>query len=167
MDSPLFFIVVIIAVIVLAVFLPRWVRRSSGSAGDRESRRISASRLDETLRELGTTIVLHAPEAVTREIVDGIVLQQPRKFTVLPDGGYGIRFVEPDDTVVRLIEAEDGTHLQVEGFREYLGAPKTTQFWAELRSQVSAAATARSIVAEAGRDVRHRRDDTTGSWTLR
>ncbi|MGN7950321.1 hypothetical protein ACTJKH_16395 [Microbacterium sp. 22215] len=166
MDNPLFFIVVIIAVIVLAVFLPRWVRRSSGSAGDRESRRISTSRLDETLRELGTTIVLHAPEAVTREIVDGIVLQQPRKFTVLPDGGYGIRFVEPDDTVVRLIEAEDGTHLQVEGFREYLGAPKTTQFWAELRSQVVAAATARSIVAEAGRDVRHRRDDTTGSWTL-
>lgn len=166
MDSPLFFIVVIIAVIVLAVFLPRWVRRSSGSAGDRESRRISASRLDETLRELGTTIVLRAPEAVTREIVDGVVLQQPRKFTVLPDGGYGIRFVEPDDTIVRLVAAEDGTHLQVEGFREYLGAPKTTQFWAELRSRVVAAATARSIAAEAGRDVRHRRDDTTESWTL-
>lgn len=167
MDNPLFFVVVIIAVIVLAIFLPRWVRRSSGSVGDRESRRIADSRLDETLRELGTTVVLRAPEGVTREIVDGIVLQEPRKFTVLSDGGYGIRFVEPDDSVVRLVGVDDGTRIQIERFREYLGMPKTTQFWAELRSHIAAAASARGIPIEEGSGIGHHRDDATGSWTLK
>lgn len=166
MDNPLFFIVLIVAVIVLAIFLPRWVRRSSRSAGERAEQRVTASRLDEILGELGSTVVLHAPEPVAREIVDSVVLQQPRKFAVLADGGYGIRFVEPDDSLVRLVEDEDGTRVQVERFREYLGKPQTTEFWADLRSRVASAASARGVATAAGPALRHRRDDATGVWSL-
>ena len=166
MDNPLFFIVLIAAVIVLAVFLPRWVRRSSRTAGERAEQRVTASRLEEILGDLGSTLVLHAPEPVAREIVDGVALQQPRKFTVLPDGGYGIRFVDPDDSLVRLVEGQDGTCVQIERFREYLGKPQTTEFWADLRSGIASAASARGVATTAGPALRHRHDDATGTWSL-
>lgn len=166
MDNPLFFIALIVAVIVLAIFLPRWIRRSSRSAGERTEQRVTASRLEEILGELGSTVVLHAPEPVAREIIDGIVLQQPRKFTVLADGDYGIRFVEPDDSLVRLVEDPDGTRVQIERFREYLGKPQTTEFWADLRSRVASAASARGVATTAGPALRHRRDDATDAWSL-
>jgi len=165
-DNPLFFVVLIIAVIVLAIFLPRWIRRSSRSAGERAEQRVTASRLEETLGELGSTIVLLAPEPVAREIVDGVALQQPRKFTVLRDGAYGIRFVEPDDSLVRLVEHEDGTRVQIERVREYLGMPQTTEFWADLRSRIASAASARGVATAAGPALRHRRDEATGTWSL-
>jgi len=165
-DNPLFFIALIVAVIVLAIFLPRWVRRSSRSAGERTEQRVTASRLEEILGELGSTVVLHAPEPVAREIVDGVALQQPRKFTVLPDGAYGIRFVESDDSLIRLIEDQDGTRVQIERFREYLGKPQTTEFWADLRSRVISAASARGVATTAGPALRHHRDDATGAWSL-
>lgn len=166
MDNPVIFIALIGVIIVLAIFLPRWIRRSTLSAGDRAEKRIAESRLAPILDELGTTLSLRAPVQVAREIVDGAALQQPRKFTVLPDGAYGIRFVEPDDAVARLVEDADGTRLQVEGFREHLGMPNTSAFWADLRAAVATDAKARGIPVDAGPAVRHRRDDTTGSWRL-
>ena len=166
MDNALIFIVLIIALIVLAVVLPRWIRRSTRTAGERTGRRDAESRIVEILDGLGATVVLHAPEPTAREIVDEIVRQQPRKFTALPDGGYGIRFIQPDDAVARLVEDPDGTRLQIEGFREYLGRPNTAEFWADLRSRVIASADARSIRGHPGPPLRHRREDSTGSWVL-
>ncbi len=153
MDNPLIFIVLIVAVIVLAIFLPRWVRRSTTSAGEREEHRIAESRRAESLRDLETTIVLRAPEPVVRELVDAIVLQRPREFTVLGDGGYGIRFVEPDDATVVLVSDGSVTRLQVAHSREYLGMPQGAAFWNELRKLVTARATAEGIVvtSESGR----------------
>ena len=166
MDNPLIFIALIAAVIVLAIFLPRWVRRSTRSAGGRAEQRLVDSRLATILDGLGTTIVLHAPEGVAREIVDGVALAQPRKFTPLPDGSYGIRFVEPDDAVARLIDDPEGTRLQVIRFREYLGMPNTAEFWADLRAHVATAAGAQHVEVSSGPTLRHHRDDATGSWAL-
>ena len=153
MDNPLVFLVLIAAVIVLAIFLPRWVRRSTMSAADREHRRLAESRRAEILRDLGTTVVIHAPESVVRELVDPIVLQRPREFTVLGDGGYGIRFVEPDDAIVRLVSDGTTTRMQIERSRDYLGMPQGAAFWNELRALVTARAAADGIVvtSEAGR----------------
>lgn len=109
-------------------------------------------------------MVLHTSEATAREVVDGVVLQQPRKFTRLGGGGYGIRFIEPDDAIVRLVDDEDGTRLEVERVREHLGVPNTSEFWAELRSGVSAAAHARGIAISPGTPIHHRRDAATGAW---
>lgn len=166
MDNPLFFIALIAALLVVAVLLPRWIRRSTRAAGERTGRHEVESRLAEILEGLGTTVVLHAPESTVRALVDEVVRTQPRMFTALPDGAYGIRFIDPDDAVVRLVETEGGTRLQVERFREYLGRPNTSQFWEELRSRVVAAATTRGIPTSAGPVLAHRRDETTASWTL-
>ena len=145
MDNPLIFIVLIAALIVLSIFLPRWVRRSTTSAGTREQRRVAESRRADALRDLGTILVLHAPETVVRELVDAIVWQRPREFTVLDDGSYGIRFVEPDDAVVRLVTDGATTRMRVERSREHLGMPQGASFWNELRSLVSARAAAKDI----------------------
>lgn len=166
MDNTLLFIVVIAAVLVIAVFLPRWIRRSSRSAGDRASQRYAERRRSEILEELARTVVVHAPEAVVREIVDAVVLQQPRRFSALSDGGYGIRFVEPDDAVARLVGDRQGTRLQLEGFREYLGMPNTSESWAELRTRVSGAADGRGLTAHAGPAAAHRRNPESERWEL-
>lgn len=166
MDNALLFIVVIAAVLVIAVFLPRWIRRSSRSAGDRASQRYTERRRSEILEELARTVVVHAPEAVVREIVDAVVLQQPRRFSALSDGGYGIRFVEPDDAVARLVGDRQGTRLQLEGFREYLGMPNTSESWAELRTRVSEAADGRGLTAHAGPAAAHRRNPESERWEL-
>lgn len=164
MDNPLIYVAVIGAIIVLAIFLPRWVRRSTDAAGGRAGRRYATDRLTGILDELGTTVVLHTSEATAREVVDGVVVQQPRKFLRLEGGGYGIRFVEPDDALVRLVDDEDGTRLEVERIREHLGVPNTSEFWADLRSGVSTAARDRGITVSPGRPLHHRRDDATGTW---
>ncbi|MEV7610129.1 hypothetical protein AB0N61_11670 [Microbacterium sp. NPDC089320] len=164
MDSPVIYLGAIGAIIVLAIFLPRWVRRSTDAAGGRAGRRHATSRLAGILGELGTTLVLRTSGARAREIIDRVVRQQPRKFTRLDDGGYGIRFIEPDDAIVRVVDAEDGIRLEVERIREHLGVPNTSEFWADLRSDVSAAARAEGIEVAPGQPLRHRRDDATGSW---
>lgn len=164
MDNALIYVAVIAAILVLAIFLPRWVRSSTDAAGGRAGRRYATDRLTGILDELGTTVVLHTSEATAREVVDGVVLQQPRKFTRLGGGGYGIRFIEPDDAIVRLVDDEDGTRLEVERVREHLGVPNTSEFWAELRSGVSAAAHARGIAISPGTPIHHRRDAATGAW---
>lgn len=164
MDNALIYVAVIAAILVLAIFLPRWVRRSTDAAGGREGRRYATTRLTGILDELDTTLVLHAPEATAREVVDGVVLQQPRKFTRLGGGGYGIRFIELDDAIVRLVDDERGTRLEVERVREHLGVPNTSEFWADLRSGVSAAADVRGIDVSPGRPTHHRRDEATGTW---
>ena len=166
MDNALLFIVVIVAVLVLAVFLLRWITKSSRSAGDRASQRYTERRRSEILDELAGTVVVHAPEAVVREIVDVAVLQQPRRFSALSGGGYGIRFVEPDDAVVRLVDDTQGTRMQIEGFREYLGMPNTSDSWAELRTRVTEAAVARGLTAHDGAPVAHRRDPETERWNI-
>lgn len=153
MDNPLIFIVLIAAIIVLAIFLPRWVRHSTSSAGGRAEARLVESRRADALRDLGTTVVLHAPEPVVRELVDAIVLQRPREFTPLADGAYGIRFVEPDDALVRLVADGSTTRMQIERSREYLGMPQGGSFWNELRSLVTtrAAAEGIAVTSELGR----------------
>ena len=164
MDNPLIYIAAIGAIIVLAILLPRWVRRSTGAAGGRAGQRHVADRLTGILEELGTTLVLQTSEATAREIVDGVVRQQPRKFTPLASGGYGIRFVEPDDAIVRVVDDENGTRLQVERIREHLGVPNTSEFLSDLRSAVSPAARAEGVHVSPGPPLRHRRDDATESW---
>lgn len=166
MDNPLIYVAVIGAIIVLAIFLPRWIRRSTDAAGGRAGRRYATDRLTGILAELGTTLVLHTSEATAREVVDGVVLQQPRKFARLGGGGYGIRFIEPDDAIVRLVDDEDGVRLEVERVREHLGVPNTSEFWADLRTAVSTAARAEGIAVSPGRPIHHRRDTATGVWVL-
>jgi hypothetical protein len=162
-DNPLIFVAVIVALIVLAMLLPRWVRGAAGAAGRKAQRRLADAQLAPILDELATTVVLHAPETTVREIVDGLVVQQPRRFAMLDGGRYGIRFVEPDDAVIRLVAEVEGTRMQVEGFREHLGRPNTAEAWADLRTRTASAARARGIEAHPGPPLSHRRGDD-GSW---
>lgn len=167
MDSPLLYIALIVAVIVLAMLLPRWIRLTSRSAAARETRRLSEPRTAAALDVLGDTLVVSAPEPVVRELVDTIAMQRPRAFTILPDGGYGIRFAEPDDAVVRLLAVPDGTRVQVSGFREYSGMPNSWAFWTELRTHVRALAEEQGIASTEGPRVRFDRgpgNDPT--WTV-
>lgn len=165
MDNPLIFIAAIVVLILLAVLLPRWVRHSVSATGRKTGRRLADAQLAPILDELATTIVLHAPEPVVREIVDGLVVQQPRRFTMLEGRRYGIRFVEPDDAVIRLVAGADAdrTTMQVEGFREHLGRPNTAEAWADLRTRTASAAKTRGIDAHPGPPLPHRRGDE-GSW---
>lgn len=150
MDNPLLIIAIIVVVIVAAFLLPRWMRRSTDAAGSRTRRRLEDAERERILRELGATIVIQAPMPVAREIVDEVVDRMPRKFTTLADGGYGIRFLEEDDAIARLVETPDGARLQVERSREYLGMPKGAQFWSDLRAAVAAAAESRGITVAEG-----------------
>ncbi|MCB8044011.1 hypothetical protein JM654_06585 [Microbacterium oxydans] len=84
------------------------------------------------------------------------------------DGGYGIRFVEPDDTLVRLVPVTEGTRMQIETFRDYFGFPQTVQFWTELRARVAAAAEAHEVTFAEGKPIRYVRgetiDDRNARW---
>lgn len=164
MDNPLIYIAVIGAILVLAIFLPRWVRRSTGAAGGRAGRRYATDRLSGILEELGATLVLHTSEATARGIIDDVVRSQPRKFSQLAGGDYGLRFIDADDAIVRLVDDAGGTRLEVERIREHLGVPNTSEFWADLRSAVSAAARVEGVEVSPGRPLRHRRDEATGTW---
>ncbi|OAN43254.1 hypothetical protein [Microbacterium sp. H83] len=150
MDSPLPYIAVIVVVIVLAMLLPRWIRRTSGSAAERETRRLAEPRTAAALETLGTTMVVHSGEPVVRELVDSIALQHPRAFTILPDGTYGVRFAEADDAIARLVEVDGGTRVEISRFREYAGMPNDWAFWTELLRRVQAGAEARGLATTAG-----------------
>lgn len=171
MDSPLIVVVAIaaiVALIVLAVLLPRWIRRTGAAAGARESRRIRDARLIPILAELGTTLRFAGSERSAREVVDEVARQDPRRYTILPDGGYGIRFVEPDDAVARLVADRDGARLGVEGFREHLGVPNTAEAWRALRTRAASEAAARGIdtVEDAARRAFRRGEGPDAAWTI-
>ncbi len=159
MDNAFVFVALIVMVIVLAMLLPRWIRRSTAKAGERADRSAAASRLEGILAELGSTVVIEASEPVVREIVDLVAAQQPRRFTVLGDGSYGIRFVEPDDAVARLVADGVGTRLQVDRCREYLGMPNTTEFWNDLRIRVAAASARQGLPTREGSRLSYLRQD--------
>jgi hypothetical protein len=101
--------------------------------------------MEEILADLGATLLVHASPTATAELLRVIVEERGRSFSLLPDGALGVRFVEPDDTVARLVPGSAGTLVRVETFREYLGFPQTAPLWRELRALVSAEAATRGI----------------------
>lgn len=145
MDNPLLLIALVAVIVVLAMVLPRWIRRSSGERGRRAGRRFEEDQLLAILDTLGTAVELGTDPQAAQRLVDGVVQREPRKFTILGDGVYGIRFVEPDDAIARLVPGPAGTRLRVEEFREYLGRPNTAGFWTDLRSGVVDAASHHGI----------------------
>lgn len=145
MDNPLVIGTVIVAIVVVAMLAPRWIRRSSQSRGRVAGRRFEEDRVREILDDLGTTIVLHASPDTAQATVEHVVRDDPRRFTLLGGDAYGIRFLEPDDAVARLVPTADGMRLQVERFGEHLGRPNTSGFWNDLRARTRAEATARGI----------------------
>jgi len=164
-DNPVIYVAIIVAVIVGAMFLGRGLRRSVARSGSRYGRRTTDERVNGILADLGTTLVIHAPAPAAREIVDRVVLQQPRKFALLDDGGYGIRFVEADDAVVHLVDDAAGTRMQVVRTTERLGMPQNVEFWKELRSRVASGAGARDIsVADGPQHDFARHDGDPACW---
>ena len=145
MDNPLLLFTLVAAIVVIAVLLPRWIRRSSTTPGRRAGRRFEEDQLLTLLDELGTTVDLQTDRLTARGIVDEAVRREPRKFTILDDGVYGIRFVEPDDAVAHLVSVDTGSRLQIVEFREYLGRPNTAGFWKDLRTDVIDTAVDRGI----------------------
>ncbi|WP_067196975.1 hypothetical protein [Microbacterium sp. XT11] len=167
MDSPLLFAGIIIAVIVLALVLPRWTRGSSQRAAASTGRAISSSRTDEALAALGSSLLLHAPDTVAREIVDRVALQHPRMLTARGDGGYGIRFVEPDDAVARLVSTAQGTRLEVARTRELLGTPQNPEFWEQIKTHVASGAATQGVASSPGPQLHYaRRDGDPPVWVL-
>ncbi|MFK4853385.1 hypothetical protein ACI3KT_17240 [Microbacterium sp. ZW T6_19] len=167
MDNPVIYVAIIVAVIVGAMFLSRGLRRSVSKSGSRYGRRTTDDRVNGILAELAATIVIHAPEPAARDILDRVVLQQPRKFSLLDDGGYGVRFVEADDAVVRLVDDAEGTRMQVVRTTERLGMPQNLEFWRELRSRVTAGAEAQTIsVADGPQHSFARHDGDPVYWEI-
>ena len=158
----------IVVLIVAGQLLRSRVSRQGTAAGDRAGRTFAAAQLVKTLDEFGTTLVIHAPEATARDIVASAADTKQKQFTVRGDGGYGIRFVEPDDTIIRLVSDPEGTRMQVETFREYMGVPQTAPLWTDLRSRVTTAAGARSVAVTEGARMEYLRgdllDDRNARW---
>ena len=158
----------IVALIIAGPLLTRRLNRRATAAGDRARRKFVATQLVKTLDELGTTIVIHAPEHLAREIVAAATDTKQKEFTVRDDGGYGIRFVEPDDTIIRLVADPEGTRMQVETFREYMGVPQSAPLWTDLRSRVAAGAGARQVAVTEGTRIEYLRgeliDDRNARW---
>lgn len=160
-------VIIIVAVVIGAMLLGGIVRRSVTRAGGRFGRRTAMERTDAILHDLGRTLVIHAAEPVVREIVDRAATGQPRKFSLLDGGGYGIRFVEPDDATVRLVADAGGTRMQVERSVERLGMPQNVEFWNDLRSEVASGAEARQIsVADGVLLTFARADGDPAVWTF-
>ncbi|MCM3778099.1 hypothetical protein [Microbacterium hydrocarbonoxydans] len=145
MDNPILLFAPIAVIVVLAMLLPGWIRRSSNTRARRAGRRFEEGQLLVILDSLGTALDLGTDPEAARRLVDRMVQREPRKYTMLGNGVYGIRFVEPDDAIVRLTASDMGTRLRVEEFREYLGRPNTAGFWNDLRSGVIAEAEAHGI----------------------
>ncbi|WP_050304872.1 hypothetical protein, partial [Mycobacterium tuberculosis] len=141
---------VILGLIIAAALLRRWVRRSSASAGKRAGARYTAERTKEIVDALGVTVVIHAPEAVAAELVHRAVATRSKDFHLRPDGAIGIRFLEPDDTIVRLLPGPTETLLRIDTFRDYLGSPQTAPLWQDLRALVRTEAAARRIAVSEG-----------------
>ncbi len=145
----------------------RMGRRASATAA-KAGKKFADEKLETALGELGTTLVIHAPEPRAREIIASVVAGKERQYVIRSDGGYGIRFVEPDDTLVRLVPVTEGTRMQIETFRDYFGFPQTVQFWTELRARVTAAAEAHEVTVAQGMPIRYVRgetiDDRNARW---
>ena len=168
-DTPLYILLglLILALIIAGPLLKSRLSRRVSEAGDRAGKKYASTQLVKTLGEFGTTLVIHAPEPVAREIV--AVAAAPQKhITLRDDGSYGIRFVEPDDTIVRLVRDPDGTRMQVETFREYLGFPQTAPLWTELRSRIASTAGVRDVSVAEGVTAEYVRgallDDRNARW---
>lgn len=158
----------ILALIIGGPLLKSRLSRSASEAGDETGRKFAAAKLATMLDEFGTTLVIHAPEPLAREILASAIAKKQREYVIRSDGGYGIRFIEPDDTIVRLTADPEGARLQVETFREYMGSPQTGPLWTELRSRVATAAGAREIPVAAGEPIGFLRgaliDDRNARW---
>lgn len=158
----------ILGLIIGGPLLKSRLNRGASEAGDQAGKRFAAAQLVKTLDELGTTVIIHAPEPVAREIVASAMAKRQKEFVIRSDGGYGIRFLEPDDTIVRLTADPHGTRMQIETFREYMGFPQTAPRWTELRSRVASTAGAREISVTEGAPVEFRRgarmDDRNARW---
>jgi hypothetical protein len=158
----------ILALIIGGPILKSRLGRRASEAGDRAGKRFTDKQLHAALGELGTTLVIHAAESRVREIVASAIAGKQREYVIRSDGAYGIRFVEPDDTIVRLHPVTEGTRMQVETFREYLGFPQTVQLWTDLRTRVSSAAEDREVTVADGKPVGYVRgeliDDRNARW---
>lgn len=169
-DTPLYLLLglLIVALIIAGPLLKRWLNRRVSEAGDAAGNRFAAAQLVKTLGEFGTTLVIHAPEPLARQIVASATSNTLKDFAIRNDGGYGIRFVEPDDTIIRLVPDPEGTRMQVETFREYMGFPQTAPLWIDLRARVASAAGAREISVAEGAAVEYLRgeliDDRNARW---
>lgn len=164
----LLFGLLILAIIVGAAFLRAWLNRSTAAAGRRAGDRFARDQLDKALADFGRTLRIHAPAPEARELLT-MAAAAGKDFLPLEDGAIGIRFVDPDDTVVRVTADPVGAVLRVETFREYMGFPQTTALWTELRSRVAAAAGARGITVSDGPPVSYVRgallDDRNARWS--
>lgn len=171
-DNPTYILlgILVIALVIGGPFLRVWARRKAAAAGENAGRRFAASQLVKVLPEFGTTLVIHAPEDAARRIVAEAAGTKPKEFSARADGGYGIRFVEPDDTIVRLVPNGAGTRVQVESFREYMGFPQTVSSWVDLRKRIAATATTRGATVSEGPYVEYLRgallDADNARWTL-
>lgn len=170
MDLPLYLLlgVLILALIIGGPLLRSRSKRRAAQDGEHTGNRYAAARLAETLDVLGTPLVIHAPEPLAREILASATVTAREECTIREDGGYGIRFAEPDDTIVRLVADPEGTRMQVETFREYLGFPQTAQPWTDLRSRVASIADAHGVTVGDGATIGYRRgpllDDRNARW---
>lgn len=162
--------ILVIVLLIGGPFIKGWANRKAAAAGENAGRKFSAKQLVKVLVEFGTTLVIHAPESTAREIVTEAAGQKPKDFTVRADGGYGLRFMEADDSVVQLITDPAGTRVQVETFREYMGFPQTVQLWQDLRTRISAAAAERGVVVTEGPHLEYLRghlfDPKNARWAL-
>lgn len=159
----------ILALIVAGPMLRSWLGRRAAEAGRRVDDRYAAEKLEGALRELGTTLVIDAPEPLARRIVDEAVAGGRRDYRVGGDGRYGIRYLEADDTIAELVPVPGGTLFRVETFREYLGFPQTASLWRDLRTRVAAAAENHRATVSPGPPTAYARgdlvDDRDARWT--
>lgn len=162
--------ILVLVLIVGGPFIKGWANRKAAAAGENAGRKFAAKQLVNVLVEFGTTLVLLAPEDVAREIVAEAAGKKPKDFPTRTDGGVGIRFVEPDDTIVRLVADPSGTRVQVETFREYMGFPQTVSFWQDLRTRISTAAASRGVTVSEGPHLEYVRgallDPRNARWAL-
>ena len=171
METPLVLVLglLIVALIVTGVLLRGWVRRRAAVAGRRAGARFTSARMREILDELGATLVIRASPAVAADLLRAAAAARGKDFTRLADGDIGIRFVETDDTIVRVAPDPAGALLRVETFRDYLGFPQTAPQWKELRALVTAEAAAHGIAVTDGPASAFERgpllDDRNARWT--
>jgi hypothetical protein len=171
-DNPTFLLLglLILALVVGGPFLRSTLSRKGSTLGEDAGRRFSAAQLVKTLDEFGTTVVIHAPEALARQIVAEAAAMRPKDVFPRSDDAYGIRFVEPDDAIVRVVPDPAGTRVQVERFREYMGFPQTAPLWKDLRGRIASTAAARNVSVSEGNPLEYLRgdliDDRNAGWVL-